>query len=316
MGTHYLSNHETRWIKTVPGFEKSFRITPLQPDASSRRYYRLHTPQGQTALLCKIGAEETLAHLLTLHALYQKAGVAIPHILAHHNSHILFEDLGTTHLKNCSPSIAHHFTEICSQILNIQKISTDQALSITSIYEEGSNSSELNDFFTFLPHKSGFEIVQNWIGTLITHFHALPQVFTHHDFHWENIMTYENQVRVIDYHDPRLGPESYDIASLIADRGFFQASPDTAQSLVHLFCTHHKTLSSPDIWLNVALRLCKILGNFLRLSNDVRPDYKDYFEVALQTLSQIPWQQKVPSEHWEPLDTLFELFQGYTTSQR
>ena len=46
---------------------------------------------------------------------------------------------------------------------------------------------------------------------------ARPRVLTHRDFHARNLMMYEGEMFIIDHQDARMGPASYDVASLISD---------------------------------------------------------------------------------------------------
>jgi aminoglycoside/choline kinase family phosphotransferase len=44
-----------------------------------------------------------------------------------------------------------------------------------------------------------------------------PQVFTHRDFHSRNLMVQPDRLVVLDFQDARLGPFTYDLASLLRD---------------------------------------------------------------------------------------------------
>ena len=44
-----------------------------------------------------------------------------------------------------------------------------------------------------------------------------PRVLCHRDFHSRNLMVYKNRLYVIDLQDARMGPDTYDLASLLRD---------------------------------------------------------------------------------------------------
>src|SRR5258706_304520 len=46
-----------------------------------------------------------------------------------------------------------------------------------------------------------------------------PYVLCHRDYHGQNIHIFNDKLYLIDYQDLRMGPDTYDAASLIRDRG-------------------------------------------------------------------------------------------------
>ena len=48
---------------------------------------------------------------------------------------------------------------------------------------------------------------------------AQPRYFCHRDYHGWNIMAHAGSVGVLDFQDARLGPQPYDLVSLLVDRG-------------------------------------------------------------------------------------------------
>src|SRR3989442_6359877 len=55
--------------------------------------------------------------------------------------------------------------------------------------------------------------------TLCTILAAVPRYFCHRDYHGWNIMARDGAVGVLDFQDARMGPQAYDLASLLTDRG-------------------------------------------------------------------------------------------------
>jgi aminoglycoside/choline kinase family phosphotransferase len=56
-----------------------------------------------------------------------------------------------------------------------------------------------------------------------------PRAFVHRDFHLDNLFDAGGDVGVLDFQDARLGPDSYDVASLAFERATLVA-PDPAAS--------------------------------------------------------------------------------------
>ena len=44
-----------------------------------------------------------------------------------------------------------------------------------------------------------------------------PRVLCHRDYHSRNLMLHDNQLYIIDFQDARLGPDTYDLVSLLRD---------------------------------------------------------------------------------------------------
>lgn len=57
-----------------------------------------------------------------------------------------------------------------------------------------------------------------WADALITEILSHPTALCHRDFHGNNLFTAGERVAVIDFQDLRLGPDAYDLASLLWER--------------------------------------------------------------------------------------------------
>jgi aminoglycoside/choline kinase family phosphotransferase len=66
---------------------------------------------------------------------------------------------------------------------------------------------------------------------------SAPRYFCHRDYHGWNIMAYDGAVGVLDFQDARLGPQPYDLASLLTDRG----TPDLLGSALMTGLMHYYT---------------------------------------------------------------------------
>src|SRR5438128_1194082 len=56
-----------------------------------------------------------------------------------------------------------------------------------------------------------------------------PYVLCHRDYHGQNIHILNNTLFIIDYQDLRMGPDTYDMASLLRDRGVARILGETTE---------------------------------------------------------------------------------------
>src|SRR5205085_762639 len=54
-------------------------------------------------------------------------------------------------------------------------------------------------------------------AAIIQELAAEPRVLCHRDYHSRNLMLHENQLYLIDFQDARMGPDTYDLVSLLRD---------------------------------------------------------------------------------------------------
>ena len=63
-----------------------------------------------------------------------------------------------------------------------------------------------------------------------------PRYFCHRDYHGWNIMAQDDTVGILDFQDARLGPQPYDLASLLVDRGIPEIlGPQVMQALIDYY---------------------------------------------------------------------------------
>jgi aminoglycoside/choline kinase family phosphotransferase len=63
---------------------------------------------------------------------------------------------------------------------------------------------------------------------------AEPRVFCHRDYHSRNLMLHQSRLYAIDFQDARLGPNTYDLASLLRD-SYVDIPEETADDLIAHF---------------------------------------------------------------------------------
>jgi aminoglycoside/choline kinase family phosphotransferase len=95
---------------------------------------------------------------------------------------------------------------------------------------------------------------------------AEPRVLCHRDYHSRNLMWRDDRLRIIDFQDARMGPDTYDLASLLRD-SYVDLPPAVLDELLAYFLTLQGRTGERDRFRHrfdqVALqRTLKALGTF------------------------------------------------------
>ncbi|MGE0591588.1 MAG: aminoglycoside phosphotransferase family protein [Vicinamibacterales bacterium] len=212
-------------------------VEALTNDASDRQYFRLRPQAGVSAVVCAHAGPidvDTLpfvnvAHLLTLMAL------PVPAVLGHDGALglLLLEDLGDVtlqaHLASAPGERLGWYEAAVDLIVRLQ--AQGQALAAPAFVPYGLAFDleklvwELDFFAThFLAGLRGVAPGAAHAASLRQEFERLsalladePRVLCHRDFHSRNLMVHQGRLCVIDFQDARLGPDTYDLVSLLRD---------------------------------------------------------------------------------------------------
>ena len=65
--------------------------------------------------------------------------------------------------------------------------------------------------------RSGAWRLSQTFGLIKAQVLAQPQVLVHRDYHSRNLMLHRGQLYIIDFQDARMGPNTYDLVSLLRD---------------------------------------------------------------------------------------------------
>jgi hypothetical protein len=127
-----------------------------------------------------------------------------------------------------------------------------------------------------------------WADALAAEVAAQPYTLCHRDYHANNLFAVDGSAAVIDFQDLRLGPDTYDLASLLWERTTLSwMSDDVARLMLEAFATARG--ADPDAFAarlgRVLLqRAWKVCGTFARAIACGRGDaYRRYLppELAL-----------------------------------
>ena len=214
------------------------RAVPLTGDASDRKYFRLLVPDHGSTVLAVYAAPFDYATLsfVNVAELLMRMPVPIPAIVGHQDDLgiLALEDLGDVTLQahlGAAP-IADHvklYREAVSLIATLQKRGQDLASPGYQPYRVAFDVEKLTwemDFFIkhYVEAYRGAQIpaaqrtaLRAELGVIVDELAAEPRVLCHRDFHSRNLMLHDGRLYMIDFQDARLGPDTYDLVSLLRD---------------------------------------------------------------------------------------------------
>jgi aminoglycoside/choline kinase family phosphotransferase len=261
-------------------------VVPLTPDASDRRYFRILLPDAPSIVLSLYAAPFDVRTLpfVNVATLMARMPVPIPAVLGHADDLglLALQDLGDVtlqaHLGAASP--AQHaalYRQSVALIATLQRrgaeLASPEFLPYGIAFDVEKLTWEL-DFFTkhFLEAYRGITLgddervaLRGEFAGLIEELAAEPRVLCHRDYHSRNLMLHEGQLYMIDFQDARMGPDTYDLVSLLRD-SYVDLLDPTVDELIAYFLALKGTPDDPDFRrrFNVMAlqRNLKALGTF------------------------------------------------------
>ena len=264
---------------------RAVTVVPLTGDASDRRYYRVvlrDAPSLVLALHPEPFEYESLP-FVRVASLLRTMPLPVPEIVAHAQDLgvLVLQDLGDVTLQAYLGAVqpAQHeglYRQAVAFLEILQRRGAELASPDHPPYGIAFDVEKLTwelEFFTkhFIEGFRGARFTPSQQQALATEWRMLaeelaaePRVLCHRDYHSRNLMLNAGDLYIIDFQDARLGPDTYDLASLLRD------------SYVDL----------PDE------RVEQLLGHFVALKREGMPDdlpaaweqsFRDRFDVmALQ----------------------------------
>jgi aminoglycoside/choline kinase family phosphotransferase len=235
-----------RSLCSKAGFSVS-RIEPLAGDVGSRRYFRGWNGDATVvAVQYPEGQEESCRRWNRVREAI--AGrVRVPEVLAEEDGGGMqvLEDLGSRPLSSLWSSAP-------SDRARRHADAARAAAAIAATPDPGVNPPFSADFFFAEMEKSreAFfgdlardplsaderSVHDAFARSLAEEIAGHPRVLLHRDFHVDNLFETGEAVGVIDFQDARLGPDSYDMASLVGERAALVApDPEAAAAAIRVF---------------------------------------------------------------------------------
>jgi len=218
--------------------ERSPRVMTLTGDASDRRYFRVLVPDEGSIVLSLYSAPFTFDTLpfVNVARLLEKMPVPIPAVLGHADDLgvLALADLGDVTLQAHlgAASGAEHaalYRQAVSLISTLQRrgaeLESADFLPYASAFDVEKLTWEL-DFFIkhFVEAYRGVVIppaareqLRREISVVVETLASEPRVLCHRDYHSRNLMLHSGELYIIDFQDARMGPDTYDLVSLLRD---------------------------------------------------------------------------------------------------
>ena len=214
------------------------RIVALTGDASDRRYFRVIPPASEAFVLAVYSAPFTYASLPFVNTaqLFAAMPAPVPRILGHADDLgvLALEDLGDVtlqaHLGSAPPSRhAALYRDAVGFIHTIQTRGRDLAspdyLPYGIAFDVEKLTWELNFFIKhYLVAYRGAQFagadrdaLDAECAAIVDELAGEPRVLCHRDYHSRNLMLHAGRLVIIDFQDARLGPDTYDLVSLLRD---------------------------------------------------------------------------------------------------
>jgi hypothetical protein len=260
---------------------------PLTGDASDRRYFRVLVSEAPSIVLSLHSAAfdfEQLAFVNVARLLSQMP-VPIPAVLGHAGDLgiLALEDLGDVtlqaHLGAATP--AEHaalYRQSVALIATLQRrgeeLRSPEFLPFGIAFDVEKLAWEM-DFFIkhFLEAYRGVVLsvaarddLRKEFASLVTTLADEPRVLCHRDYHSRNLMLHDEQLYIIDFQDARMGPDTYDLVSLLRD-SYVDLADQTVEDLIAYFLALKGRTDDADAFrqrfdLMALQRNLKALGTF------------------------------------------------------
>ncbi len=257
----------SRFVERSGSIEK---LVKLPGDASTRRYYRIFTKQGETFILMRMepfDKEGMGLPFIVVRNHLELAGVDVPRILDIDPARgfILLEDLGDVMLLRklqevATPDVERHIYErVIDSLVNMHlkaspraggpdldafKLSFDREKLMWEV-----NFTIEHFYLTYLKREipaEQLELMRSNFEEICQTLADQPTVFTHRDFHSRNVMVHDKRLVMIDFQDARMGPAQYDLASLLRD-SYYQLEEKQVDHLIDYYIIKWEAMSGQEV---------------------------------------------------------------------
>jgi len=238
MSAPVLPDRVTAYLERSGLGAEATTVLPLTGDASDRRYFRVLRRDGPSRVLALHGEpfDADALPFCRVAQLLAAMPLPIPAILdrAGDLGILLLEDLGDITLQahlGAAPAAEHSrlYRYAVSLIEALQRRGAELASPTYPPYGVAFDVDKLLwelDFFTkhYVAAYRGASITApdrealkgEW-SQLAEELASEPRVLCHRDYHSRNLMLHQGELYIIDFQDARLGPDTYDLVSLLRD---------------------------------------------------------------------------------------------------
>ncbi len=214
------------------------KVLPLTGDASDRRYFRALLRDGTSLVLALHAGPidfDTLP-FVTVSRLMREVPLPVPALLHHSNplGIIAQQDLGDVTLQaHLGAATADEHAALYRQAVMFiarlqqrgQELASPAYPPFQVAFDTDKLSWELEFFYKFFvrqyrgaspPVEVQQALSEEW-SHIVEELAGEPRVLCHRDYHSRNLMLHDGSLFIIDFQDARMGPDTYDLVSLLRD---------------------------------------------------------------------------------------------------
>jgi aminoglycoside/choline kinase family phosphotransferase len=230
-------------------------VVPLTGDASDRRYFRVLLKDQKPIVLALHQGPIDFAAMpfVSIAKLLSEVPVPVPQILHHSDSLgvLGLEDLGDVtlqaHLGAASPSEhAALYRQAVGFIARMQQRGEALRSEAYPPYRIAFDVEKLTwelEFFVkhyllgykgLAPTEAQREALRAEWSAIVEELAAETRVLCHRDYHSRTLMLHDGSLYIIDFQDARMGPDTYDLVSLLRD-SYVDLTPQQVDELIAFF---------------------------------------------------------------------------------
>jgi N-acetylmuramate 1-kinase len=233
------------------------RVVPLTGDASTRQYFRILRPDNPSVVLAAYDTPFVFDELpfVNVYHLFTNIPLPVPAIAGHADDLgiLILEDLGDVTLQahlGMTPGAEHDalYKQAVELIFRLQRkgaeLQSSDYISYGIAFDRDKLMWELTFFAKhFLEAYRGASLTsaardalnEEWL-TIADELAGEPRVLCHRDYHSRNLMLHDRRLYIIDFQDARMGPDTYDMASLLRD-SYVDHSEARVDELIRTYLT-------------------------------------------------------------------------------
>jgi len=278
-------------------------------DEAARAIDRLARMEAASPSARLTFANDPCAHIEATR-LFLEANLPVPRVLAvsGRDRAMLFEDAGDVRLQDwlsehSATETAAAYERAVELIVKIQEAtglaSRSDYIARHLAFDEPKLRWELGFFFAnYFTRYIGFKMdsamaggVQEDFKAICSELAARPRVLAHRDYHARNLMMAGGAMVIIDHQDARMGPASYDLASLVNDP-YTSLGSELSAGLIERFIEMKARSSEPlpsaeefrtEFELMNVQRMLKAVGTYSYQAAALNNlTYVDYIEPAIE----------------------------------
>ena len=234
---------------------QTLKVVPLTGDASDRRYYRVLLRDAKPIVLSLHQGPIEYASMpfVAVARLLSKVPLPVPAILHHSDplGVLGLEDLGDVTLQaHLGAATASEHAALYRQAVGFiarmqqrgEALRADEYPPYRIAFDVEKLMWELEFFVKhYLLAYKGAALTENQRAVLREEWSAIvdelaaePRVLCHRDYHSRNLMLHNESLYIIDFQDARMGPDTYDLVSLLRD-SYVDLPESTVNDLIAYF---------------------------------------------------------------------------------